>query len=142
MPVAPAFVVMPLAVAPAPLPVPAMVVLEPPPLAFPITREVLTAFIPRTNPSRAGVRRPRPISFVPSVATTHRIPVAIYPRETRTGSSRPYGDHPRRWRRTDADTEGNLTEYGARGQKGEYKEFLFHALYYCKRVASVIRLTE
>jgi len=128
MPIVMVVVVMTVAVAAAAIPVPAMVVLESTPVAFPITRVVLAAVIPRTNPARAGIRRPRPIALVPPVTTAHWIPVAIHPHESRTRSNRPYSHYARGRRRADADAEGNLTEYGAPGQKGECKEFLFHPL--------------
>jgi hypothetical protein len=59
--------------------IPAVVVPNPSVVAVPIAFKKHSTFIPRPDPVRTCVWGPRPVSFVPLVAVTFWIPIAIYP---------------------------------------------------------------
>jgi hypothetical protein len=116
MPIAMVVVVMTFPIAAAVIPVPAVIVLEATAIAFPVPGEVLAAFVSGTDPPGSRIRRARPISFVPAVMVAHWIPIAVHPGKTRPGGGRPNRYYTRRWRRTNANSYGNLAEHSARGQ--------------------------
>ena len=59
--------------------VPAVVVFEAAMIALPVAFEELATVIARTDPAGTLVRRPSPVSPVPTVVTAHGIPVALDP---------------------------------------------------------------
>ena len=79
----------PLLVTPAlitlPVLVPAMVVMNIAPLAFPMTRVVLAALVVGRHPIRLRIGRVRPVAVVPTIPTVFRVPVAIDPDIVGTG---------------------------------------------------------
>jgi len=79
--------------------VPAMIVIEPAAVAFPIALEELSALIARSAPMGAGVGGTGPISVMPTIPPSHWIPIAIDPEIIGSGGSRTGMDDPRcgRW---------------------------------------------
>ena len=67
--------------------IPAVIVLDAPAVSSPVALVELAAFIAGTDPIRAWVRSPSPITLVPLVMVSHRIPVSIDPYIARTGTS-------------------------------------------------------
>lgn len=90
--------------------IPVVIMVEAPATAIPITGIVPVAIVMRPNPSSPDVRRPRPVSGVPPVATAFRVPVAVNPTVFRTRSNGADCDDARRGWRADANAETNLTE--------------------------------
>ena len=79
------------------VPVPAMVVSEPPAIAIPVPVVILAAFIARAYPTCTLIRNSGPVSVVPDVTMTHRVPIAVHPHEIRTRTGQlPVLAH-RRW---------------------------------------------
>ena len=61
------------------VPVPVMIMITPTSVTFPRPRVEALAVMPRRHPMRTSVRRASPVSFVPSVMVTYRIPIALDP---------------------------------------------------------------
>ena len=78
--------------------VPVMIVLETAAVAFPKSREELPAFITRPDPVGAGIGRTGPVSVMPPIASSFRIPIPVYPKIIWSGGSRPGANHTRRRR--------------------------------------------
>jgi hypothetical protein len=89
--------------------IPFVAVLETSMITVPIAGVVVTALVTRSNPARAGVGRPRPVTLMPAVMTALGIPVTTDPDEFRPGLFGKHGDDARRRRRTDADTDRYLS---------------------------------
>ena len=88
--------------------VPVMVVLEAPARTAPVATVVAAFFIMWNEPDGANIRRPRPVASVPVIMTFRRIPVAVDPHVFvifRIGAGRAHGDHPRRGRCADLDSD-------------------------------------
>src|SRR5262249_3362514 len=98
------------------LAVPSMIVFESAAAALPVTLHVPSAGVVRRHPIGAFERRARPVSVLPSLGVSLRIPVAFDPFEFR---ARPRRDAvcARRWRLTDLDANGNLRVGSSRSQK-------------------------
>lgn len=118
--------------------IPVVVVLDAPPVSLPVAAVEPSAFIARDDPMRSGIWRECPVTSVPSVMVSHRIPVAIDPYITRPGSERNGTNH-RRWRRPDIYSNGKLGRRQRRaGQKHcqkRYKEIQSHTYCICTHLA-------
>jgi hypothetical protein len=68
--------------------IPAMIVLDAPAVSSPVALVELAAFIAGTDPIRTWIRSPSPITPVPLVMVSHRIPVSIDPYKARTWTCR------------------------------------------------------
>jgi hypothetical protein len=68
--------------------IPVMVVLHATALAFPVSDEVAPPFVAGSNPSRGRVGHARPITFVPFVVISDRVPVAVDPNGIGAGTDR------------------------------------------------------
>src|SRR5262249_56379808 len=88
-------------------PTPGVVVTNPAPGACQVAAHVPAASIVGLHPVRAGVRRTGPITIVPTVVMSLRIPVALNPDELRTRSWS-HVVRGRRWRRLNHDSRGFL----------------------------------
>ena len=88
--------------------IPVMVVLHPAAISVPVTDEIALAIVMRSDPTSALIRRPRPIALVPFVMVSHWIPVALDPNKLGARSLRRYRNNARRWRSTNADSDGDL----------------------------------
>src|SRR5689334_16630271 len=93
-----------------PIAVPSMIVVEPAAVAIPITFEELSSLIARTYPMRSAVGRTGPISVMPPVPSSNRIPVTVYPEVIRPGGSRTHPDDARRRRRANPYADRHLRE--------------------------------
>ena len=67
--------------------VPAVIVVEPPAVAFPVPFEKALPIIVGSYPAGAVIRWAGPVSAMPLVTASDRIPVAIHPDITGAGSS-------------------------------------------------------
>src|SRR5215471_4968510 len=100
--------------------VPVVVVLDAPVRTFPVATVVVAPFIVWNDPDRANIRRTRPVSSGRVIMTLRWIPVAVDPhvRVTfRIGAWRAHGDHSRRGRCADLDSDGDLAERCGRAAK-------------------------
>jgi hypothetical protein len=101
-----------------PVAVPVVIVGSPSAISFPVAFEKTVAVVMGSNPMRAGVRCPRPISVMPFVVVSHRIPVAFDPQEIGSWVRRQNAHLAgRRWR-SDSDSYRNLSaQHRATGQQ-------------------------
>jgi hypothetical protein len=89
--------------------IPAVVVLDPSVVAFPIAFKKRSTFVPWCYPARTGIRTPRPIAFMPLVAVAFWIPIAVYPEIIRTwyGRANPLHTGCGGW--SNANSKGHLS---------------------------------
>lgn len=101
--------------------IPAVVVLEAPARRIPVPGKIPLAVMMRPNPNGAFEGRTGPITLVPPVTVSNRIPITLYPHETGTWSVRLDEHHGRRWRRrANLNADRNIRrEGGARGHHNE-----------------------
>jgi lysylphosphatidylglycerol synthetase-like protein (DUF2156 family) len=99
--------------------IPFVIVLEAAVISVPITGIKPLAVVTRADPVGALVGRSAPVAFVPAIVSAHGIPVTINPDEVRARLRGKHSDHTRRWRRTNGDTNHDLSVRGARA--GEQK---------------------
>jgi hypothetical protein len=85
--------------------IPMMIMFDPSVASIPITDKIPLTIMVGRNPMRLLVRRPSPISWVPPIVTSDRIPIAVYKNELRPRPGGHDGDHTR-WRRS-ADLDSN-----------------------------------
>jgi hypothetical protein len=64
--------------------------------------------VARWNPTSPFVWRSSPIAAMPLIVFSDRIPISLDPHAFRIRPCRRYDHHPRRWRRSDRDSDGNL----------------------------------
>src|SRR5262249_44872807 len=93
---------------PIPIMIPAVLVLDPTLVAFPVTLEIFTVLIARSDPLGSRVRRLHPVNFVPSPVLSYRITIAVDPHIIRSGSLMKNTNHTRRWWWTDPDSNRKL----------------------------------
>src|SRR5262249_14815948 len=87
--------------------IPVMVVFEPAMRTVPVAAAKATAFMARSDPVRAGVRRTSPVALVPNIAAVCGVPVTINPDELRSRANR-YDIMPRRWGRPNLNSDRDL----------------------------------
>jgi hypothetical protein len=90
--------------------IPVVIVFHPAVRAIPVTGIVHGAVMTRRHPCRALIRRPAPITCMPSVAASLGIPVAIDKRVTRPWTHRLHSNDPWLRRRSDSDSHRELRE--------------------------------
>jgi hypothetical protein len=105
-----------LSVIPIPVPIPMVVMLPAAGAAVPEPAKVTSALVVRRDPPCGRISRASPISRVPLVMVSSRIPVALYPNEIGTGSRRQDAHHTRGRRGANLDSDGNLAEDGCGGK--------------------------
>ena len=121
-------VIAPPAAVPIVVTVPVVVMVEPAPIAFPISREKLPAVVTRPDPTGARIRRQRPVSRMPSITSVRDVPVAVDPDIVCSRAHRLNPYHARwRWR-TDLNPNRDLAENTSCGQQSKRNEFSFHSL--------------
>jgi hypothetical protein len=104
------FVMFPMPVViPVAIMIPVVIVLDTAAVSFPIASIVLAALIARRHPVRAVIRRASPITVVPFVMVSYRIPVTIDPCIIRAWTRRNDADNRSRRRRADSDSKRNLS---------------------------------
>ena len=99
-----ALVIVPVAVS-----VPVVVMFNPAPMVFPVTRKEPFSIVMRFHASSPRVRWLSIITFVPLVMLPHRIPITGYPHELRAWAWRQNVDHIGRWWRANCDSNGDLS---------------------------------
>ena len=87
-----------------------MVVFDTPLVAFPVSRIVHLPVMTGRHPTRAFIRRTRPVSFMPDIFLPNRIPIAIDPKVFWPGCFGSDFNDLWRGRGTDLNTNRNLTE--------------------------------
>lgn len=97
--------------------IPAMVMLDPAARASPIAINIQSAFMARSNPVGALIRRTSPIPIVPAVMAADRIPVALHPNIPRTGRDRADRDDSWRWRGSDVNSDRYAAKSAAGGEE-------------------------
>src|SRR5579864_6719264 len=90
--------------------VPMMVVFAPSAVAVPVPFKEALSVVAGPNPACAGIGRASPVSGMPSVTVTHRIPVTFHPDEFRAWAWRKHSNHSRRRWRADYDSNRHLAE--------------------------------
>src|SRR5215469_15568546 len=88
--------------------VPAMVVVDAAPLTRPIAGEESLAVMMRRDPMCSLIRRPRPVTLVPFIVISYRIPVAPHPDKLRRRLRWQRVNHARWWRRSDQHSNRHL----------------------------------
>src|SRR6476620_6538290 len=77
------------------------------PVAVPVAFKVEVAIMTRRHPLCAGVGGAGPVSVVPFIVVTHRVPVARYPGIACAGTSRLNSNYTQRWRCADSHADIN-----------------------------------
>ena len=89
--------------------VPPMIVFELAAVSVPIPGKELRSIVTRPNPASAFIRRPRPVSLMPTIVASYRIPITVDPGVARPGADGHDTNHAR-WRRwTDSDSNPDLS---------------------------------
>src|SRR5271169_6515088 len=88
--------------------VPLVIMLNPAVLPIPVARIELLSVVARAHPMSAPIGWSRPVAFVPPVAPSHRIPIAVQPHVIRPWTSGLNVDYTRLRRRPDSDSKRNL----------------------------------
>ena len=92
--------------------VPTVIMFNPAVFSLPVTLKESLSVVMRPHPASPWVRRPSPITFMPAIMPSDRIPVALYPHELGSGGRRQNSNHAGRRRRPDGDPNRDLsTEY-------------------------------
>jgi hypothetical protein len=85
--------------------VPAVVMFKPAAISVPVTAIEPPSLMMRYYPTGSRVRWPSPITFMPLVMPSHRIPITIYPCEFWAWSCRQDMDHTGPWWRANSDSD-------------------------------------
>ena len=88
--------------------IPVVPVFESSAIALPIAVVIPSAFVPRTDPTCACIRRTGPVSRMPSIVAAYGIPIAVHPHKFRTGAWGKNTNNAWRWRWTNCDTDRYL----------------------------------
>jgi hypothetical protein len=96
--------------------IPTVVVLKTATLAVPVSGKKAFSIMMRTDPMCPTIGRSGPITGVPFVVTSSRIPIAVYPDEFGSWARR-NSIHPYRRRWTYPDSHGNLGKQASNGQQ-------------------------
>lgn len=94
------------------IPIPSMIVFDAAMFAFPVPGVELLPIVPRPYPASAFIRGTRPVTRVPAVSTVHRVLIAVNPNVSGAGSRRTNHDDTRRRRRSNADSNADLSAQG------------------------------
>src|SRR5580704_12715987 len=100
--------------------VPRMIVLDPAAGAIPITFVEISAVVHGSDPGRTYIRRTRPVSVMPPVATPDRVPISPNPCVTGAGIYW-YCNNSGRRRRANCDSNRYSGECHSRGKQGNGK---------------------
>jgi hypothetical protein len=94
---------------PASVAVPAVIMFNPAVFSLPVTAIELPPIVMRQHPASPRVRRPSPITFMPAIMPSDRIPVTLDPQELGSGGRRQNSNHAGRRRRPDGDPDRDLS---------------------------------
>jgi hypothetical protein len=95
-------------------------------VAIPIALLEALTIMMRFHPMRAGISWTRPVSVVPLIVSGDGVPVSSYKYVAFARASWSDSDYTWRRRRSDPNTNGELSEDSARCQQRQYKQFDFH----------------
>ena len=101
--------------------IPAMIVAHMTAVAVPVAFKVALAVMMRLYPTRTGVRGTRPVALMPRVAVVDRIPVTGYPSIVGARTAGLNSQDADRRRRTNPDSDRDLSESRARCQQKQSK---------------------
>lgn len=90
--------------------VPAMIMLEPSAVPLPVTIIEPLSVVMGRNPASPRVRWPSPITLMPAIVTSLRVPVTLDPHELRAGGRRQNSNYACRRRWTNSDSNRHLRE--------------------------------
>ena len=85
--------------------------------AFPITVVEAFAIVTWADPAGAGVRRARPVAFMPAIVSTHGIPITANPDKIWSWLLRNHGNHAWRWWCANPYADRDLSVCGVRASK-------------------------
>lgn len=88
--------------------VPAVIVVNAAVIPVPIATEKPLAIVMGSNPTRAGIRRTRPVTPMPAIVPTDRIPIALHPHVVWSRRNGPHNQDAWRGWRADSDSDRNL----------------------------------
>lgn len=91
---------------------PGMVVVYTAVISIPETVEESLSVVTGCDPVGTRIGWPTPISVMPLVMVSDRIPVALHPHVVRPWTGRPKRDNAGRWRRTNSDSDRDLSKDG------------------------------
>jgi hypothetical protein len=91
---------------------PGVIVVHPAVFSIPEAVKESLSVVMCCHPASPGIRGPRPEAFVPTVVPARRVPVTLHPHEIRTGTRRPECNDAGSGRRTNSDSDRDLSEYG------------------------------
>jgi len=101
---------------PASVVVPAVIMFKPAVFSLPITAIELPPIVMRHHPASTRVRRPSPITLMPAIMPSDRIPVALDPQELGSGGRR-QNSNPAGRRRPDGDPDRDLSAEYRQGKQ-------------------------
>ncbi len=102
---------------PASVVVPAVIMFKPAVFSLPVTVEESLSVVTRPHPASPWVRRPSPITFMPAIMPSDRIPVTLDPQELGSGGRRQNSNHAGRRRRPDGDPDRDLSAEYRQGKQ-------------------------
>jgi hypothetical protein len=91
---------------------PGMVVVYTAAISIPETVEESLSVVTGRDPVGTKIGWPTPISVMPLVMVSDRRPVALHPHIVRPWTGRPKRDNAGRWRRTNSDSDRDLSKNG------------------------------
>src|SRR5215831_13369788 len=92
--------------------VPVVVMFKSTAVSVPVTQKERPPIVTRRDPVSPRIRRSSPVTFMPPVTVFRHIPITVYPHELGSRLRRHHVNHSRWRRRTNSDTNGDLsTEY-------------------------------
>jgi hypothetical protein len=83
---------------------PGVIIVDPTAFSFPAAVEEALPVVLRGHPARSWVRGASPITFMPMILVSDRVPVTLYPHEIGLWTRRTRGNHAGRWRWTNSDS--------------------------------------
>jgi len=97
--------------------VPNVIMFKPAVFSLPVTAIELPPIVMRHHPASTRVRRPSPITFMPAIVPSDRIPVTLDPQELGSGGRRQNSNHAGRRRRPDGDPDRDLSAEYRQGKQ-------------------------
>lgn len=91
------------------VPVPVVVMVKAAMIAFPVTLKELLSVVVRPHPSSTLIWWSRPVTFMPFVVPSDRIPITVYPHRLWAWTWRQNTNHMGARRGADSDSQGNLS---------------------------------
>jgi hypothetical protein len=102
---------------PALVPIPMVIVVKSASISVPVPCIELATVVVRLHPSGTLVGWLRPVTFMPPVMPSYRVPVAVYPGELRAWALWHNANHAGTWRRANSDSKGDLSARSRRASQ-------------------------